>query len=93
MLHNLFQIVKDRKMNPVVGSYTNQLLEDGIQRIAQKIGEEAVEVIIAAVNQGRQRVIEESADLLYHLLVLLVEMDIDLEEVEAELEHRHRGSS
>jgi len=93
MLHNLFQIVKDRKMNPVVGSYTNQLLEDGIQRIAQKIGEEAVEVIIAAVKQGRQRVIEESADLLYHLLVLLVEMDIDLEEVEAELERRHRGSS
>ncbi len=93
MLHNLFQIVKDRKMNPVVGSYTNQLLEDGNQRIAQKIGEEAVEVIIAAVNQGRQRVIEESADLLYHLLVLLVEMDIDLEEVEAELERRHRGSS
>lgn len=93
MLHNLFQIVKDRKMNPVEGSYTNQLLEDGIQRIAQKIGEEAVEVIIAAVNQGRQRVIEESADLLYHLLVLLVEMDIDLEEVEAELERRHRGSS
>ncbi len=93
MLHNLFQIVKDRKMNPVKGSYTNQLLEDGIQRIAQKTGEEAVEVIIAAVNQGRQRVIEESADLLYHLLVLLVEMDIDLEEVEAELERRHRGSS
>ena len=93
MLHNLFQIVKDRKMNPVVGSYTNQLLEDGNQRIAQKIGEEAVEVIIAAVNQGRQRVIEESADLLYHLLVLLVELDIDLEEVEAELERRHRGSS
>ena len=93
MLHNLFQIVKDRKMNPVVGSYTNQLLEDGNQRIAQKIGEEAVEVIIAAVNQGRQRVIEESADLLYHLLVLLVELDIDLEDVEAELERRHRGSS
>lgn len=93
MLHNLFQIVKDRKMNPVEGSYTNQLLDDGIQRIAQKTGEEAVEVIIAAVNQGRQRVIEESADLLYHLLVLLVEMDIDLEEVEAELERRHRGSS
>ena len=93
MLHNLFQIVKDRKMDPVEGSYTNQLLDDGIQRIAQKTGEEAVEVIIAAVNQGRQRVIEESADLLYHLLVLLVEMDIDLEEVEAELERRHRGSS
>jgi len=93
MLHNLFQIVKDRKMNPVVGSYTNQLLEDGIQRIAQKTGEEAVELIIAAMNQGRQRVIEESADLLYHLLVLLVKLDIDLEDVEAELERRHRGSS
>ena len=93
MLNNLFQIVKDRKMNPVVGSYTNQLLEDGIQRIAQKTGEEAVELIIAAMNQGRQRVIEESADLLYHLLVLLVKLDIDLEDVEAELERRHRGSS
>ena len=92
MLHKLFLIVKDRKENPRDGSYTNQLLEDGYQRIAQKLGEEAVEVIIAAGKQGRQRVIEESADLLYHLLVLLVNQEVDLKEVEAELESRHLGS-
>ncbi len=92
MLNELFRIVKDRKINPKNGSYTNQLLEDGYQRIAQKVGEEAVEVIIAAGKQGRQRVIEESADLLYHLFVLLVDQDIDLQEVETELERRHKGT-
>lgn len=89
MLHKLYRIVKDRKENPMDGSYTNQLLEAGYQRIAQKVGEEAIEVIIAAGKQGRQRVIEESADLLYHFLVLLVDQEIDLKEVEAELESRH----
>jgi len=89
MLHKLYRIVQDRKENPRDGSYTNQLLEAGYQRIAQKLGEEAIEVIIAAGKQGRQRVIEESADLLYHFLVLLVEQGIDLKEVETELESRH----
>ncbi len=92
MLTKLFEIVQDRKNNPRNGSYTNQLLEDGYQRIAQKVGEEAVEVIIAAGKQGRQRVIEESADLLYHLFVLLVDQEIELKEVETELERRHKGS-
>ena len=93
MLHKLYRIVQDRKENPRDGSYTNQLLEAGYQRIAQKVGEEAIEVIIAAGKQGRQRVIEESADLLYHFLVLLVEQGIDLKEVEAELESRHLEAS
>lgn len=93
MLHELYEIVKDRKENPVDGSYTNRLLKDGYERIAQKVGEEAVEVIIAAGKQGRQRVIEESADLLYHLLVLLVNQEIGLKEVEAELEKRHKRAS
>jgi phosphoribosyl-ATP pyrophosphohydrolase len=93
MLHKLFEILKDRKINPVIGSYTNQLLNDGYQRIAQKIGEEAVEVIIAAGTQGKQQIIEESADLLYHLLVLLVDQGIDLRDVEAILEQRHRGNN
>lgn len=90
MLHELYQIIYDRKVNPKDGSYTNQLLDNGYQRIAQKVGEEAVEVIIAAGKQGKQRVIEESADLLYHLLVLLVDQGIDLQEVETELEIRHK---
>jgi len=93
VLNKLYRIVQDRKENPREGSYTNQLLEAGYQRIAQKVGEEAIEVIIAAGKQGRQRVIEESADLLYHFLVLLVEQGIDLKEVEAELASRHIRNS
>ena len=92
MLNELYCIIKDRKTYPREGSYTNQLLEEGYKRIAQKVGEEAIEVIIAAGKQGKQRVIEESADLLYHLFVLLVKQEIDLQEVEAELERRHKGA-
>jgi phosphoribosyl-ATP pyrophosphohydrolase len=93
MLNELYQIVKDRQTNPRDGSYTNELLEEGYQRIAQKVGEEAIEVIIATGKQGRQRVIEETADLLYHLFVLLVNQEIDLQEVEAELKQRHNGAN
>ena len=89
MLHKLFEIVEDRKQNPVEGSYTNKLLNSGYEKTAQKVGEEAVEVIIAAGREVRQRTIEESADLIYHLYVLLVQQGISLTEVEAELEKRH----
>ncbi len=89
MLNKLFEIVEDRNNNPVEGSYTNKLLSAGSEKAAQKVGEEAVEVIIAASKQGRQRTIEESADLIYHLFVLLVQGGISLAEVEAELEKRH----
>lgn len=94
MLYKLFDIVEDRKNNPVAGSYTNQLLAAGYEKTAQKVGEEAVEVILAAGAQSRQRVIEEASDLVYHLFVLLVEQGIALSEVEKELEKRHaqRGS-
>lgn len=89
MLNKLYKIVEDRKNNPVEGAYTNQLLNGGDEMAAQKVGEEAVEVIIAASRQGRQRTIEESADLIYHLFVLLVQQGISLSEVEAELDKRH----
>lgn len=89
MLHELFEIIEDRQQNPKAGSYTNQLLQGGTPRIAQKVGEEAVEVILAASGEGRQRTIEEAADLLYHLWVLLVEQGITLADVEAELTTRH----
>jgi phosphoribosyl-ATP pyrophosphohydrolase len=89
MLHKLYEIVEDRKNNPVEGSYTNQLLNGGDEIAVQKVGEEAVEVIIAASKQGRQRTIEESADLIYHLFVLLVQQGISLAELEAELSKRH----
>ena len=89
MIQTLFEIITDRKSNPVAGSYTNQLLESGRERLAQKVGEEAVELIVASVSQGRKRIIEEASDLLYHLLVLLSHADIAFDEIEGELKQRH----
>ncbi len=90
MIDELYAIIMDRQENPKEGSYTNKLLNEGYDRCAQKVGEEAVEVIIAAGKQGHQRLIEESADLLYHLLVLLVQQGVSLEDVKAELRERHQ---
>jgi len=89
MLQKLFNIIADRSANPVEGSYTNNLLDAGYERTAQKVGEEAVELIIAAGKQGNQRTIEETADLIYHVFVLLVQQGISLSEIERELESRH----
>jgi phosphoribosyl-ATP pyrophosphohydrolase len=93
MLTKLFEIIQDRAQNPKQGSYTNALLDAGYEKIAQKVGEEAIEVIIAGGKQGRQRTIEESADLIYHLFVLLVQKGISLGEIEKELEKRHSGGN
>ncbi|MCB9136301.1 MAG: phosphoribosyl-ATP diphosphatase [Anaerolineales bacterium] len=90
MLHELSQIIQDRKANPREGSYTASLFASGEDRIIQKVGEEAVEVIIAAKGQGKQRLIEETADLFYHTLVMLAEKGVTLEEVEEELRRRHQ---
>ena len=89
MLKKLFEIIEDRQMNPVEGSYTNSLLDGGYERNAQKVGEEAIELIVAAGGQGKQRTIEESADLIYHLFVLLVQQGISLPQIEQELSARH----
>ena len=85
----LYQVLHHRKVNPKAGSYTNQLLADE-EEIAKKIGEEAIEVILAAASQGEERIIEETADLIYHTLVLLVANDIAWEDILAELETRRR---
>ncbi len=77
-----------RKNHPTAESYTARLLAAGENEIVKKIGEEAVEVILAAKGQGDGRVIEESADLLYHLLVLLVSRGLSWTDVEAELARR-----
>lgn len=90
MLKKLFCIIEDRKNNPTNSSYTAKLLATGEDRILQKVGEEAVEVILAAKGQGRQRLIEETADLLYHIFVMLAAKDVTLEDVEAELRERHK---
>ncbi|MBP1703961.1 MAG: hisE [Chloroflexi bacterium] len=93
MLDELFRIIEDRKANPVAGSYTNSLLSAGEDEILKKIGEEAVEVILAAKAQGNLRLVEELADLYYHSLVLLAARELSLADVEAELARRHLSGS
>jgi len=87
-LFELESVLQQRKQERPEGSYTTQLFNDGIDKIAQKVGEEAIEVVIASKNSGRKELIYESADLLYHLLVLLIERGIPLEEVIGELQRR-----
>jgi phosphoribosyl-ATP pyrophosphohydrolase len=88
-LPQLTGIVKDRKRNPKAGSYTNELLADPV-RAAQKVGEEATEVVVASLVQSEGRLVAEMADLVYHSLVLLVAHDLSWDDVEAELEKRHK---
>jgi phosphoribosyl-ATP pyrophosphohydrolase len=88
-LTQLMVIIEDRKLNPKAGSYTNDLLDDPV-RAAQKIGEEATEVVVAALAQSNQRLVAEMADLVYHSLVLLAAHDLSWTDVVAELERRHK---
>ena len=89
-IDQLFTILQARKANPSPDSYTSSLLSDGEDEIVKKIGEEAVEVILAAKGQGDQRIVEESADLVYHLLVLLVSRGLTWDDIRQELESRHK---
>ncbi len=82
-------IVRERIANPSSESYTATLAAAGTQRIAQKVGEEGVELALAAVSGQRQEVIGEAADLLYHLIVLLTDQEITLGDVDACLASRH----
>ena len=86
----LFDVIEDRKNNPTEKSYTSSLFNEGLPRIAQKVGEEGTEVVVAALAQEDQRLIEEVADLTYHALVLLSARGITPTQVLAELEKRHR---
>lgn len=88
-LQSLEQVIQERKDNPVEGSYTNHLLEKGLSKMAQKVGEEGTEVVVAALAETNERLLNESADLLYHLLVLLQAKELSLEQVEAVLKKRH----
>ena len=71
VLDELFEVIEGRKANPIPGSYTNYLLEKGVEKICKKVGEEASETIIAAVKGSNDEVRYEASDLLYHLLVLI----------------------
>lgn len=86
----LFDVIQDRKNNPSEKSYTASLFHEGLPRIAQKVGEEGVEVAVAALAQDDQRLIEEVADLTYHALVLLSARGLTPAHIAAELEKRHK---
>ena len=89
-LSTLFNTIQERKETMPEGSYTASLFKAGLDKISLKVSEEAMEVVHAAQKQTRERLIEESADLLYHLFVLLAEKKISLADVEAELKKRSK---
>lgn len=89
MLGELARVIKDRKENPVEGAYTSYLFEKGVDKIAKKAGEEAVEMVIAAKNENKEEFVGECADLLYHTLVLLEEKGVSLSDICTELKKRH----
>ena len=91
-LADLEQRVSDRANAPAEQSYTRQLLDKGAAQCAKKFGEEAVEAVLAAVSEDRERLTAEAADVLYHLLVLLHSRDVTLAEVEQLLESRTKKS-
>jgi phosphoribosyl-ATP pyrophosphohydrolase len=87
-LHDLEKRVKERSAASADASYTRKLLDQGVAHCAKKLGEEAIETVIAAVEEDRERLIAEAADLIYHLLVVLAARGIALAEVEAALAER-----
>jgi phosphoribosyl-ATP pyrophosphohydrolase len=84
----IYRVILDRKANPAENSYTASLMHKGLDKILKKLGEEATEVVIAAKGGKREEIVYESADLVFHLLVLLGYSDIPPEEVYAELRRR-----
>ena len=93
MLETLYKEALDRKENPKEGSYTNYLFDKGLDKILKKVGEEATEVVIAAKNANKDEIANETADVLYHLAVMLVETGVTTEDVEAVLKDRQGKKS
>ena len=90
IVQELVSTIRERKTSPVEGSYTNYLLDKGIDKVLKKVGEEAAEVIIASKNVDKNELIYELSDLVYHSLVLMEIRDVTLDEIRKELERRHR---
>lgn len=88
LLDTLEQTIRDRRLGDPATSYVAKLTARGRAKIAQKLGEEATEAVIAAIQDDRAEIVKESADLIFHLLVLLVDMGLGLDDVRAELARR-----
>jgi phosphoribosyl-ATP pyrophosphohydrolase/phosphoribosyl-AMP cyclohydrolase len=89
-LDHLKEVIRSRRQNPTENSYTASLFAKGINKVAQKVGEEAVELVIEAKDNNDELFKNEAADLLFHYLVLLEQKNVDLDEVIAVLQERHR---
>ena len=91
-LNELYAVIEKRKENRPEGSYTTYLFNSGLDKILKKVGEEATETVIAAKNEDTSRLTAETADLLYHVIVLLVERGVSLQEIVRELKGRREKS-
>lgn len=89
-LLDLEELIYDRKAEMPEGSYTTYLFDKGVDKIAQKVGEEAVETVIESKNKKKKKLVGEAADLLFHLMVLLAERDVSLKKVVKKLKKRHK---
>jgi phosphoribosyl-AMP cyclohydrolase / phosphoribosyl-ATP pyrophosphohydrolase len=87
-IRSLEKVIQERKQNPMEGSYTNKLLNSGINKVAQKVGEEAVELVIESKDDNRELFLNEAADLMYHYLVLLAAKNHSMSDVEDILKKR-----
>lgn len=88
ILQEVYNVIVDRTIHPKEGSYTNYLFEKGLDKILKKVGEETAEVIIAAKNKSKEEIRYEISDLMYHLMVLMVERGVTLEDIYDELKGR-----
>jgi phosphoribosyl-ATP pyrophosphohydrolase/phosphoribosyl-AMP cyclohydrolase len=93
LLHELYEVIQSRRRDRSAGSYTAYLFDKGLDKILKKVGEESAETIIAAKNDDPKQLVAETADLLYHLLVLLVARDVNLDDVRDELARRRKPES
>lgn len=89
-IRHLQSVVQQRHRDMPEGSYTTKLFIKGVKKIAQKVGEEAVESVVEAVDGNRDRFIYEASDMIYHLLVLMEQMGCSIEDMERELALRHK---
>lgn len=88
ILKDMYEVILDRKQNPMEGSYTCYLFEKGLDKILKKVGEESAETIIAAKNNVTEDTVGEINDLFYHVLVMMAELNIPLEDVLKEMQQR-----
>lgn len=91
VLRELYRLIETRRAERPEKSYTTYLFNEGLDKILKKVGEEAAETIIAAKNDDKERLVSETSDLVYHLLVMMVERGVKLEEISGELRRRAQG--